>query len=247
MKTVKFGWLLGALLALPCAVTAQSAAGNSLPAGTLLPVALSHGINSDKLHAGDQIHAKVMQSIPGTTVRRGSSVVGRVIAVNSGNSGPATVAIRFDAVHSRGQRILISTDLRAMASPMEVQMAQVPEDMSDRALTPETATTRQIGGDQVYRGGGPVARGTTPVGKPAPYGVVAVPQTAANGPCRGAEGNGQPQALWLFSSSACGAYGFNNLRIEHAGRSSGTIVLSSDRTNLKVGGGSALLLRVQGL
>lgn len=246
MKTVRLGWLLAALLALPFAAVAQNTAGNELPAGTLLPVALGHGINTDKLHAGDQVHAKVMQSIPGTPVRRGARVVGRVVAVNSSGNGPAMVAIRFDAVHSQGRVVPVATDLRAVASPMEVQMAQVPEDMSDRGLTPETATTQQIGGDQVYRGGGPVARGTKAVGKPVPYGVEAVPQPSANGPCRGAQGNGQPQALWLFSTDACGVYGFGNLHIEHAGYTSGTIVLSSSAGNVKVGGGSALLLHVQG-
>lgn len=246
MKAGRLGWLLAVLLALPFATVAQNAAENELPAGTLLPVALGHGINAGKLHAGDQIHARVMQSIPGTAVRRGARVVGRVVAVSSGSNGPAKVAIRFDAVRSQGRVIPVSTDLRAVASPMEVQMAQVPVDMSSRGLTPETWTTQQIGGDQVYRGGGPVARGETPVGKPVPYGVEAVPQPSANGPCRGAQGNGQPQALWLFSANACGVYGFGNLRIERAGRSSGTIVLSSNAGNLKVGGGSALLLHVQG-
>ncbi|HLI04324.1 MAG TPA: hypothetical protein VKU93_08640 [Terracidiphilus sp.] len=246
LKTNRLGWLLAALLALPAAAVAQNVTGNELPPGTLLPVALGHGIDAGKLRAGDTIHAKVMQSIPGTPVRRGASVVGRVVAVSSGSAGPAQVAIRFDAVRAHGRTIAVSTDLRALASPMEVQMAQVPEEMSSRGLTPETWTTQQIGGDQVYRGGGPVARGQTPVGKPVPYGVEAVPQPAANGSCQGAEGNGQPQALWLFSSNACGVYGFSNLRIEHAGRSSGTIVLSSSAGKLKIGGGSALLLRVRG-
>jgi hypothetical protein len=246
MNTGKLGWLLAAVLALPFAAVAQNTAENGLPAGTLLPVSLGRGINADKLHSGETIHAKVMQSIPGSPVRRGAKVVGRVIAVSSGSNGPATVAIRFDAVSSQGRVIPVSTDLRAVASPMEVQMAQVPEDNSSQGLTPETWTTRQIGGDQVYRGGGPVARGTTPVGKPVPHGVEAVPEAAANGPCRGAQGNGQPQAMWLFSTNACGVYGFGNLRIERAGRSSGTIVLSSHAGNLKVGGGSALLLHVQG-
>jgi hypothetical protein len=246
MRKGKLGWLLAALLALPIAAAAQSTAENELPAGTLLPVALGHGINAGKVRAGDRIHAKVMQSIPGTLVRRGAEVVGRVVAVYSDSNGAEKVAIRFDAVRSQGRMIAVSTDLRALASPLEVLMARVPEDMSSRGLTPETWTTQQIGGEQVYRGGGPVTRGTTPVGKPVPYGVVAVPQPTADASCPGAQGNGQPQALWLFSTNACGVYGFDNLRIERADRTSGTIVLSSQAGKLKVGGGSALLLQVQG-
>jgi hypothetical protein len=56
------------------------------------------------------------------------------------------------------------------------------------------------------------------------------------------------QALWLFSSDACGLYGFDNVRIEHAGRTDprGNIVLSADDGKIDLYSQSGLLLRVQG-
>ena len=67
-----------------------------------------------------------------------------------------------------------------------------------------------------------------------------------DGTCRGAVAdNDREQALWLFSPSACGAYGFEDLKIAHAGRLEpiGLIVLQSDK-NVRLPAGSGLLLRV---
>ena len=67
-----------------------------------------------------------------------------------------------------------------------------------------------------------------------------------DGGCRGAiADNDREQAVWLFSSSACGAYGFDDLKIIHAGRRDpvGQIILQSDK-NVRLLGGAGLLLRV---
>jgi hypothetical protein len=237
-------WMLAALLAMPATIVAQSA----VPAGTILPVSLDHDLNARKAHQGQEITAKVMQDVPGTSIRRGAEVVGHVVEVSSTGNGPARLAIRFDSIRMHGESIPVSTNLRALASYLEVTEAQVPEEMASRGLNPQTWTTEQIGGDQVYRGGGPVASGLTPVGEPTFHGVLGLPRTQLGQPCRGvvAEAN-QPQALWLFSANACGVYGYGDVRIEHAGRtnSPGTIVLMSENGKLNLRTGSGMLLRVR--
>ena len=71
----------------------------------------------------------------------------------------------------------------------------------------------------VYRGGGPVTSDHEVVGTPIRGGGVLVRVTARPGsPCRGPLDRDAPQALWVFSSDACGVYGFSNLAIRHAGR-----------------------------
>jgi hypothetical protein len=54
------------------------------------------------------------------------------------------------------------------------------------------------------------------------------------------------QSLWLFSTDACGVYGYNDVTIEHAGRTSpeGEITLRSTNPSLKIRAGSGILLRV---
>jgi hypothetical protein len=242
---MKYAWTLAAMLLLPTEMPAQTA----LPSGTILPVSLDNSLNAGNAHPGQKIRATVMQNIPGTPIRRRAKVLGHVVQAASTKDGPSRLEIRFDAVRVRGRSFPLKADLRALASFMEVAAAQVQEESADRGITPEVATTTQIGGEQVYRGGGPVADGDTTVGKPTPYGVLALPRVDPGQDCRGAIGENQrPQALWLFSTDACGVYGFSHIRIAHAGRTdpTGSIVFASDKGKLAINGGSGLLLRVQG-
>jgi hypothetical protein len=52
--------------------------------------------------------------------------------------------------------------------------------------------------------------------------------------------------LWVFSSDACGVYGFDHLHIAHAGRTApaGVVSLVSDQGELKIPAGTGLLLRI---
>jgi hypothetical protein len=242
---MKCTWIWAAIVSLPLAVTAQIAP----PVGTLLPVTLDKSLNINKVHAGQEIRAEVMQNIPGTKIRRRDHVLGHVVNATPLRNGPSILEICFDAVQVHGRRIPIKTNLRALASFIEVEEAQIPEEMASRGITPEVATTQQIGGDQVYRGGGPVTDGKMTVGQPTPYGVLALLRVQPGQPCRGDVGDSsQPQALWLFSTDACGVYGLSNIRIKQAGRTdpAGDIILASDGGKLNLQGGTGLLLRVKG-
>jgi hypothetical protein len=226
-------------------------AQNTIPAGTILPVALNSSLNSRKVKPGQVITARVMQDVPlspGSTIHAGAKVIGRVIDVKPANGGSgAQVSFRFDTLVASKRRIPIITNLRALASMMAVEAAQLPESGPDRGTSQNAWTTDQIGGEVVYRGGGPVADGLRSVGEPT-YGGVLVHVSAKPGsPCRGEiEGNDRLQALWVFSSDACGVYDFANLAIVHAGRTDpvGEITLASDKGEVNIRAGSGMLLRV---
>jgi hypothetical protein len=235
---MKYLWLLLMMLLAPSLL-----AQNTIPAGSVLPLRLDTGLKANRIRAGQVIRAEVMQNIPGTAIHKGALVLGQVVSVT-----PTRMELRFDTLVTKQTRIPLTTNLRALASMLEVDEAQIPEDGADRALPSALdQTTRQIGGEQVYRGGGLVARGITIVGEPTPNGVRG--KLNANPPCRAAiAGNNNPQALWLFSTDACGIYGFEDLAVEHSGRTNpvGTIVLASRTGKLNIRTGSGLLLRVQG-
>lgn len=66
--------------------------------------------------------------------------------------------------------------------------------------------------------------------------------------CRGVvDDNKSPQAMWVFSSDACGTYGLSNIRVAHAGKTEalGVIVLTPEKGHLKLPCDSGMLLRVE--
>jgi len=171
-------WKLAALLCFPPGLVGQ----NAIPPGTILPLSLDTALNAAKAHAGQTIRATVMQDVPGTAIRRRSKVLGHVVEVSGAKGTAARLSFVFDTARAHGHELHFKSNLRAMASVMEVEEAQVPEEMSSRGLTPETWDTQQIGGDEVYRGGGPVAAGLTDVGVPTPWGVLDVPRARRGQP-----------------------------------------------------------------
>ncbi len=232
--------------------TMGAAAQNVIPAGTIIPARFNSSIHSQKNRPGQSITARVMQDVPlpsGKVIRAGSTLLGEVVKVSPANSGnPAEITLQFDKLKTAGQVLPVNTSLRALASMLDVEQSQIPPTGADRG-TPWAWSTRDlIGGEVAYGEGGPVARGTQIVGKALAEGVLVTATAKAGSNCRdGVADNTQPQALWVFSSDACGVYGMSGLRIAHAGRSqpAGQITLTASR-NFEVRGGSGMLLRVNG-
>jgi len=227
-------------------------AQDAIPSGTILPLRLNSTLNSRKSKPGEIITARLTQDVPlpsGVKLRAGSKAVGHIIDVTQAQNGQgARLSLQFDKLEVPNRSTPITTNLRAMASMMEVLDAQLPTNVSDRGTSESDWTTAQIGGDVVYRGANQVTNGLGVVGEPTIDGVLVRISAKPLTKCRGdLSGTDHPQALWFFSSDACGTYGFSDLRIAHAGRSDpiGQITLASDSGNIDVRGGSGLLLRVK--
>lgn len=228
--------------------TLQSAA--PIPAGTIVPVRLNNALRSDKSGSGTTIMATVMQDVPlgsGETLRAGSLLTGHVIETRTPGAGSdeARISFQFDQLGFGSLAIPVTTTLRAIASRSAV-IAATPELTS----SDDADSTIEIGGDQIsYGEGGPVIAGSQVVGKYTRQGVLAYSDqdlgTASGGTI---DHNPRPQAFWYFSVNASGAYGFSNLQITHSGSTGplGQVTLASNSKAVKVGKGSAMLLRVEG-
>jgi hypothetical protein len=226
----------------------------TIPSGTVLPVRLNSTISSTKSKPGQVITGRIMQKVPlpsGMFIRAGSKVTGHIVEVTPAAVGaPARISLQFDTLVSSHQKFSVITNLRAIAGFMRVAEAQTPTTGPGESDVYNWLTTVQIGGDVVYGQGGLVTSSDNPdqiVGKEVGGGVLGQVRAKDGTKCRGAiDGNDRPQALWVFSSDACGAYGLQHIRIAHAGRTNptGLIVLAADNGNVKVPGGAGMLLRV---
>lgn len=251
------------LLPLPLArpVLAQSAghedekppaSGNlRIPVGTVLPARLNHGLSTKNARPGQVVTARIMQEVPlpnNEKIPEGAKVLGTIVTVEPpGNTSGGKISVRFDNLEIRQRKIPIVVSLRALAGFMEIQSAQTPEFTPGFGTPYAWANTRQVGGDEVYGLGGPVTnQRDEKVGKGVYGGVLVHVRAQPESPCRGAlDSEDRLQALWVFSSDACGVYGIQGVKIAHAGRTEpiGEITLVADQQHLLVRGASGLMLR----
>jgi hypothetical protein len=191
-----------------------------------------------------------MQDVPladGRRIHTGTKLIGRVVNVQpAGTAQAAEITIQFDRMKLAQADIPIRTNLRAIASLRDVEDAQTPTTGPDRG-TPATWITRNlVGGEVAYGDGGPVARGTDIVGTALADGVLVPVSANAQAGCRGEISDShRMQSLWVFSSDACGIYGYPDVRISHSGRKEpvGEIRFTSPK-DFVIRRGSGMLLRV---
>ena len=218
--------------------------------GTILPVMLNSTLDARHDQPGKKISGKIKQNIrlpDGAVIRKGSRVIGHVVRATPARAGsPSQLTLEFDRVVVKGRAIPISAHLRALASMNEVFEAKLPTNaIDDYGTSPSDWNTIQVGGAGAFRGNGEVVSDGDVVGHVTDYGAVTARLIAD--PASGCKGDGaREQSLWVFSPSACGVYGFSDLRILHAGRTDpvGQIEFHSSR-NVHISGGSGWLLRVE--
>jgi hypothetical protein len=221
-----------------------------IPPGTAVPVMLGSTLDARHSKAGQVVKGKLMQDVrlpDGMMVREGARVTGHVVSATPAAKGsPSRLAVKFDRLTMKGRQFAMVTQLRALASMMEVFEAKLPTNsVDDYGTTPSDWTTMQVGGAGAFRGSGNVIADGEVVGRTTDYGAVTAKLIAA--PARGCHSDGvREQALWVFSPSACGLYGFADLKIAHWGRTApvGEIGFESSR-NVHIRGGSGWLLQVE--
>lgn len=233
--------LAAVLISLATALTAQS-----LPAGTSLPVALSSSLNAKNVKPGQKIEGKLMQEInlgEEAKIKSGSHVTGHIVSATKPGPRGAVITLQFDSIEDERQTIPLHVALRALASSQSVFNAGLPVGAASTYESSTSWTTRQVGGEVVFRGRGYVANADGKVGLWNGSGVWG--KLAASGDCPAGESPDPQQALWIFSTTACGAYGFERTKVDQAGFSApfGQIVLTSTK-DIDVRGGSGWLLEV---
>lgn len=226
---------------------ASMLAAQELPAGTVLPVLMNTAVDAKKDKPGRRLEGVLKQEVQlpaGKKIRSGSHVVGHILEVSRPEDGGFRIVLAFDQLQVEGHAIPLSITVRAVATKADVFNAGLPISAGSDTVSSDEWTTRQVGGDVVNRGRRAVASADAIVGR-WDGGVWAQLTPAPEAGCPASDGNGQLQAMWVFSTSACGVYGLPDVRLIHAGRTPpiGHVVLESPR-DLKIGDGSGWLLVV---
>jgi len=234
--------LLKLAAALLCSATMLGA--QSIPAGTAIPIMLNSTLKSKDSKAGERIEGKLMQELllpSGVKIKSGSHLTGHVVSDDLAGS-VWRITVMFDSLQDQGRTIPLNVGLRAMAASESVFQAKTPIDSTSTYESSYGWTTKQVGGDVVFRGRGYIA---SPDGKVGRWnGSGAWGKLTPAGDCLATEVNDQEQALWVFSTTACGVYGFEDLKLAQAGSTApvGQITLESAKEILVRDGSGWLLL-----
>jgi hypothetical protein len=224
----------------------------ALPIGLILPVTLAQTISVGHAQPGQPIEARIMQDVPLTLhdkIPANSRISGAIVSVTkAADERGIKLSLRFDKVEFNKDMTPMLTSLRVMASREAVRQAQTPLTGADGGTPNGWADTVQIGGDIRFGDAGKVrSRFKQTVGKGITGGVLvhvnARPGTDCDGPVNGDD---RLQALWVFSSDACGVYGISNVEIARTGQTgpAGVITLKFEKADAKLDAGTAMLLRV---
>lgn len=216
----------------------------TLPAGTALPVMLSSSLNAKSAKPNQKIEGKLMQEVAlpgGAKLKSGSHVTGHVIAVSRPKSSGSRIVVQFDQLQDERQTIALNVSLRALAASQNVFQAGLPVDASSTTESSVEWVTKQVGGEIVFRGRGYVASDKGKVGVWSGSGVWG--KLAASGDCAVDDSSNPQQALWIFSTTACGLYGLEHTKLDQSGLTPplDQIAFSSDK-DIDIRGGSGWLL-----
>ncbi len=228
---------------------AASLWAQQIPSGTILPAMLDNTLDSDKSKPSEPVSAKLMQDVPlpgGGKIKRGSKVLGHVVAVSSASSGHgASIVVQFDHIDIDKHLVPITVGLRALASMEAVSAARLPANPnSGLGTTAWDANMLQIGGQVAFNGQRIVkSQKGQVVGRVVePGAILGAPMANPDRGCLAPVANTPDQAFWLFSTDACGVYGEEDTTIA-AGDTPGQIVLKSPK-RITTRSGSGWLLQV---
>jgi hypothetical protein len=235
-------------------IAASCLAAQEIPPGTLLPAMLHNTLDSNKSKPGEEISATLKQDVPlpgGGKIKRGSKILGRVVAVTpqAGGGSPARFAAQFNSIEIDKKDVTISTSLRALASMEAVAAAKQPVNATSGYGTSVWDWNMvQVGGQAVFNGQRIVKgqNGEVVGNVPQPGAVLGVPLKNPDRGCTEAAHNTSEQAFWVFSTDACGTYGYKGLTLvqEAGGALGGQIVLTAEK-GIVIRSGSGLLLQVK--
>ncbi len=245
LLAVSLTWVAAQVRAQAAPATGQSAAqaGPALAPGTVIGAELSKGIDAKKAKVGQEVLAKALADLRDTSgnlvIPRGAKLVGHITQVKAATKQEpqSTLGVIFDKVEAKhgkqSQEIGMHAAIQALEKPPSSPL------MDERA--PGMGGQGAPGGGGSGPGMGPGATGGRTMGgsPPGQSGGMGGEET---GGAQGQQGAGAP----TINANSHGVIGIPNLTLSPKASPTEGSVITSARGNVKLDGGTLLVLRVMG-
>lgn len=215
--------------------------------GSVIPVQLTKTVDAKKVKTGDQVVAKVTQDLKTQTgqllVPKDTEVVGHVTEAQarSKEEKESQLGIAFDhAVLKAGGNVNMPMSIQAVIGP------QNPPDNGGGDSSPQASAPSGGGGGGMPQGGGERS-GASAGGAGSNAGAGAGGGSPQNTPSSEAGSGGNSQAATQrppITANTQGVVGISNLKLENSADTKQGSVLTSEKNNVKLEGGTLMLLRV---
>lgn len=237
----------------PCAAATTV---TTVSSSTALPVRFVHSVDARKAQPGDQVVAKLLQTVvtpDGFRIPKGTLITGHVVDArpfhrpNEPYSEPkaSVLSIHFDRIVNGDLSTSANLSVRALANSIESYEAAYPHRLDE---TDGLGTMVPIGGgefsplDKAIRDSNGQVIGFNRRNGVFARLIASDDTNMAGSPMRNATNS--EQSLAVFSPSACGTYGFEGISMPRTGRrGSGTFTLESHEHSVKLYAGSTALLQ----
>jgi hypothetical protein len=223
------------------ASTGEASASNQVAPGLLIPAELSKAVDAKKAKTGDPVVAKITQDMLANgrvVIPHNSKIIGHVTQAKGREKGEAesSLGIAFDKIVMKDGREL----------PLNASIQAIAAAQNNAAVNNEPITGQPAG---VPGGGGPGRSGGAMGGEGRTVGNVGgtAPNSGTIGSTSGSSAGGAPQAApnVRLNSNSQGVIGFPGFSLNAAADASQGSVISSQNKNVKLDGGTELMLRTR--
>ena len=221
---------------------------------TTLPITFTKTVSANRAKPGDAVVARPTQAVRlsnGQEVRPGAEILGHVVSVQPflfdktpyARQGQSVLEIQFDSLAAQGTKIPLHVYLRAIADTFATNDAFEPRPSDEDPLH----STVQVGGDIRVPSQSEIV---SPDGDTVAYnkrdGNFAHLIANTGSGAAQCDGTNTEQPVAIFSASACGAYGFQEISLTSTGYDSNPsqFSLSSNRRAPEIRRYSDALLEV---
>jgi hypothetical protein len=202
--------------------------------GSVIPVRLAKTVDAKKAKPGEEVDAEVTEDLKSgngeVVVPKNTKIIGKVTEAQprSKEQKESQLAIAFDhALTKDGSKVVLPLSIQAIIAPSYLNGGNNPNQASSAPSAPA-----------------PSSGGMAPNGRSSQMGTPQTENPAAAGGEEPSPSSANPHSHPAITGNTQGILGLENMTLSGAAASGQASVVSSEKNNVKLEGGTLLLLRV---